>query len=133
MFTRLLPIVTALIVGGLNLPKTLAEPVIDAGYTSCAFNQEMEKCHITFFEDQDLDIRMYRVQWLSDGKVVEYFMSDCWMGENDHTMCQVRITEDNGQVSQGVAELGCIGPFITSENGNTTGLRFIPDTDNAVF
>jgi hypothetical protein len=127
MFKRLIPVATALILGGFNLPKSLAQPVTDSGYATCFFNSEPEDCHIVYFEDSSLDILTYRVKWLSDGKVVEYLLSDCWIGERDHTMCQVQITEDNGQVSRGVAERGCIGPSITSENGNTTGLRFVPD------
>lgn|GEM_PF-4067699 len=126
MLMRLIPVATVLILGGFNLPKSLAQPITDSGDATCFFNSEPEKCHIVYFEDRDLDIVTYRVEWLSDGKVVEYFLSDCWMGENDHTMCQVQITEDNGQVSRGIAERGCIGAAITSEHGNTTGLRFVP-------
>jgi hypothetical protein len=92
------------------------------------FNKRPEKCHIVYIEDRDLDTETYHVKWLSDGKVVEYLLSNCLVGENDHDRCQVRITEDNGKVSWGVAERGCVGPAITSENGNTTGLRFVPDT-----
>ena len=123
---RLIPVATVLILGGFNLPKSLAQPITDSGDATCFFNSEPEDCYIVYSEDTDLDIVTYRVEWLSDGKVVEYLLSGCWTGENDHTMCQVQITEDNGQVSRGIAELGCIGPWITSEHGNTTGLRFVP-------
>ena len=127
MFNRLIPVATVVIVAGFNLPQVLAQTVTDSAYATCFFNSKPEKCHIVYIEDQDLNTTTYRVKWLSDGKVVEYLLSDCWEGENDHSMCKVQITEDNGRVSWGVAERGCIGPFITSENGNTTGLRFVPN------
>ena len=125
MFSRFIPLVSALILGGVNLPSAIAQTRVDSGPAGCAFNLEVEKCYIHYFEDTDLGIATYRVEWLADGKVVEYFLSNCW-SENDHTMCQTRITEDNGQVSYGIAERGCIGPSIKSENGNSTALRFVP-------
>ena len=127
MLTRLIPVATALILGSLSLSEAHARTITDSGTVSCSFNQHVEECEINFFEDLDREIRLYRVKWLSDGKEVTYLMSDCWTGKNNHGMCHVRITEDNGQVSQGVAELGCVGPSIRSEHGNFTYLRFIPN------
>jgi hypothetical protein len=64
-----------------------------------------------------------RVKWASDGKVVEYSFYRCKGISSDSALrCMVRIVEDTGRLSNGIAEIGGRGTVIKSTAGNTTYL-----------
>lgn len=85
---------------------------------NCSFNGVTEACIITTTADGSK-----RVKWASDGKVVEYSFFRCQdIARGAALRCMVRIIEDTGRVSNGVAEMGGRGTVIRSTAGNTTYL-----------
>lgn len=87
--------------------------------SSCSFNGKIEPCLI-----QRTAARGYKVTWLTDGKIVTYTPYDCRpIAAGAAERCQVRIVEDNGQISGGTIEMGGAGVSIESSNGNHTLLR----------
>lgn len=84
----------------------------------CSFNGVSESCIVMNTADGTK-----RVKWTSDGKIVDYSFYRCdHIAEGTALRCKVRIVEDNGKVSNGVAEIGGRGTLIRSTLGNTTYL-----------
>jgi hypothetical protein len=93
----------------------LAEPVQAQKATTCSFNGRQESCTVTRSGN------IIKVQFHSDGKVVRYSFYGCVpIAADTAERCQVRIVEDNGRITGGVAERGNRGASIISDHGNRT-------------
>lgn len=118
MTIRFVPISVALILVHLTIPRASAQ----ASPSVCSFNSQEEPCIVTRHPDNT-----YRVKWLSDGKIINYSYFNCQPNATESAdRCEVRIIEDTGRVSMGVAEIGGRGSWIESSNGNTTLLPIPP-------
>ena len=89
-------------------------------FSECAFNGNWEKCDLTRLRPSGAESGV-RVKWLSDGKTVDYFYSNCTMsaGGTVHK-CKVKIVEDNGIISHGNMISSGRGTHIKSRLGNKT-------------
>ena len=90
------------------------------GLSQCAFNGHWEECDLTRLWSGSAESGV-RVRWLSDGKTVDYFYSNCSVsaGGTVHE-CQVKIVEDNGRITYGGMTSSGRGTYIKSRLGNKT-------------
>jgi hypothetical protein len=116
MITRFISI--CFLVGSFLVPPILPPALSQEEVYTCYFNNQGEPCTVRWVPGG-----AYQVTWLRDGRVVTYSFFDC-VGIPEYGMarCQVGIVEDNGRLSAGVAMLGELGPWIESDNGNSTAL-----------
>ena len=89
-------------------------------FSKCAFNGNWEECDLTRIRSSGAESGV-RVRWLSDGKTVDYFYSNCTVsaGGTVHE-CQVKIVEDNGRITYGDMVSSGRGTHIKSRLGNKT-------------
>ena len=89
-------------------------------FSKCAFNGNWEECDLTRIRSSGAESGV-RVRWLSDGKIVDYFYSNCTVsaGGTVHE-CQVKIVEDNGRITYGDMGSSGRGTHIKSRLGNKT-------------
>ena len=89
-------------------------------FSKCAFNGNWEECDLTRIRSSGAESGV-RVRWLSDGKIVDYFYSNCTVsaGGTVHE-CQVKIVEDNGRVTHGSMTSSGRGTHVKSRLGNKT-------------
>ena len=88
--------------------------------SQCAFNGNWEECDLTRLWSGSAESGV-RVKWLSDGKTVDYFYSNCTVsaGGTVHE-CQVKIVEDSGRITYGHMVSSGRGTRIKSRRGNKT-------------
>ena len=111
-------IAQALVAVGITTFCSYKPPAMAQVGPDCSFNGATEACIITTTADGSK-----RVKWTSDGKVVEYSFYRCQNIARETALhCMVRIVEDTGRVSNGVAEIGGRGTVIRSAAGNRTYL-----------
>ena len=89
-------------------------------FSKCAFNGNWEECDLTRIRSSGAESGV-RVRWLSDGKTVDYFYSNCTVsaGGTVHE-CQVKIVEDNGRITHGDMVSSGRGTHVRSRLGNKT-------------
>ena len=89
-------------------------------FAECSFNGYWEECDLTRLRSSGAESGV-RVRWLSDGKTVDYFYSNCTVsaGGTVHE-CQVKIVEDNGRITYGGMTSSGRGTHIKSRLGNKT-------------
>jgi hypothetical protein len=114
----LIGIAQAFLVLGITTFCSYNSPAMAQTGPDCSFNGATEACIITTTTDGTK-----RVMWTSDGKVLEYSFYRCQAIASETALrCMVRIVEDTGRVSNGVAEIGGRGTVIRSAAGNSTYL-----------
>ena len=89
-------------------------------FSQCSFNGNWEECDLTRLRSSGAESGV-RVRWLSDGKIVDYFYSNCKVsaGGTVHE-CQVKIVEDDGRISYRDMRSSGRGTHIKSRLGNKT-------------
>ena len=111
-------IAQAFLVLGITTFCSYKPPAMAQRGPDCSFNGTTEACIITTAADGSK-----RVKWTSDGKVVEYSFYRCQHIASETALrCMVRIVEDTGRITNGVAEIGGRGTVIRSAAGNSTYL-----------
>ena len=110
---------------GIRCSGIIALSVIPASgnaqdFAECSFNGHWEECDLTRLRSSGTESGV-RVRWLSDGKTVDYFYSNCMVsaGGTVH-QCQVKIVEDNGRVTHGSMTSSGRGTHVKSRLGNKT-------------
>ena len=98
-------------------------------FPSTVSSQVQSECHFNGVKESCILTRLWRngsmsgvkVRWISDGKVVSYYYSNCRNyagGTVDE--CHVKIVEDNGRITYAASTSSGRGTQIRSTLGNRT-------------
>ena len=100
------------------LTTQLLSPKASAG-RRCAFNGVWEGCTLECIMSKGRQIGT-KVNWLNDGKVINYYDYGCTGEEFGGPECKTKIIEDNGQVTYGISVHSERGSLYTSNRDNKT-------------